>query len=275
MENTTQVIENVANEVSTNIEKPSIGEMTLGQLLNHVLSLWLNPGDRISRGEYILAWLSFSIITSLIWLLSYKALGLSVYSMFSVFLDIISLIMWIRFMVARLHDRNKSWRNALWILWFFIFLIAIGIFAWLVLMTTWWNIGNIKSLANGNTSLFIIILLILLVIIYVMTMFIIGCIKLVFFKWTPGDNQYGHDPLLRQDTSDSNYWILAIIWIIFSIAISLWLPKNQNMNMWWNGQNLFAPNWYDLDKTTDLNLNRDINPDSNWNLPTDDKAITQ
>ena len=243
MENNTQIIEVAESQVSSSETNFSILE-----LLNHVRKIWLNPGQRISRGEYLLAWLPFTIISALFWAIIYKTLWLSIYDGVSAFLGLISLIMWVRLMLARLHDLNKSWRNSLWII--LSILLFLTWWIWLtVLMFNGLNLfWSIDALTSSPYVIRYIILALSSLIWFVCI--IITSINLLFFKWTVGDNKYWQDPLLRQSLDNTNYLILFILWVALSIIIWMWWPKSSWMSMWWI-------EWYNnsIGLTEDLDYN--------------------
>ena len=231
MENSTEIIENNTQviEVAKSQTSSSETKFSILELLNHVRKIWLNPGERISRGEYLLAWIPFSIISALLWVIAYKALWLSIYGVISGVLGLISVVMWVRLIISRLHDLNKSARNVLWFLFFFILILAF--FAWLSFVALWYNSSDSFEAITGWYMIPVIIWLLLLLVSSIFVI-ILG-IKLLFFKWTTWDNQYWHDPLPRQSTDNTNYIIIFLAWVIISVVISAWWPQGSSMSMWW------------------------------------------
>lgn len=219
MENNTQVIQETKLQTNSSEVKHSIWE-----LLSHVRGLWLNPGQRISRWEYLLAWLPFGIISTSLWVIAYRVLWISIYGDISDVLAVIYIIMLIRLMVARLHDIDESLWNVLW----GISVIIIWILCFFVSMFG-------KSSLGDKYVLFIWIMSLLVLISAVII--IMFSIKITFYKWTVGNNKYWHDPLPRQSSDNTNYWIIWILWFIISSGVSMLWPSPQSI-MTQNGINL-------------------------------------
>lgn len=221
-------------------------QMWLLELFGHARNKRLTPGDRISRWEYLIATVPFSIITTILSVLVYKTLWLNWYTVVSIVLGIISLIMSIRLVVARFHDLDKSWRNVFWFLSpIVIWILWLLFYGWLFLSKNnyWINISNdIINIANIILWISILVSLIFLIIL---------AVQLIFYKWTVGTNRYGNDPLPNQPTSNLNYRLIYIFTLLITGILSYTMLPNTNfanmdlsnrVNTWSKYMNMLFPN---------------------------------
>jgi hypothetical protein len=151
---------------------------------------------RISRGEYILAFLLFTLLGELfIGMISWIHVWLAYV------INFLTIIYPFSFMIRRAHDINKSWKFPL------MPYIVLLVFGALFSILAWWNISS--------ELLWIIVLVWGIWVIYMWCM-------LLFKKWTTWANIYWEDPLKKQPNKNIAYWLLAIILLIFILLISFY-----------------------------------------------------
>lgn len=194
---------------------------------------------RISRGEYFV---SSAILTVFLWLLtlllsavipfddslSLISVSTIIFAVLFLAINILSFILWVKLLIKRAHDLDKSWwwilKMSVWpllIIWWVWFLVSI--LFWLlsnVASASWWSLpvsadwGLVMTAKTAiNRILSLLALLALFSTLYVLFV-------LFFKKWTDWENRFGPDPLLTQPKGDGVYWILRLIlFVVYGILL--------------------------------------------------------
>ncbi len=199
---------------------------------------------RISRGEYFV---SSAILTVFLWLLtlllsavipfddslSLISVSTIIFAVLFLAINILSFILWVKLLIKRAHDLDKSWwwilKMSVWpllIIWWVWFLVSI--LFWLlsnVASASWWSLpvsadwGLVMTAKTAiNRILWALALLALFSTLYVLFV-------LFFKKWTDWENRFGPDPLLTQPKGDGVYWILRLILFVVYGTLSVTLNR--------------------------------------------------
>jgi uncharacterized membrane protein YhaH (DUF805 family) len=189
----------------------SVSSYGLKRLLNRAWTiLFKEPRwkGRVSRGEYVMSSLVLGVITSVItaplsWLLPVGVLVVNILAQIRLLWPI----------VRRCHDLNKSWR-------FVGIPLLIVLVGMLIIGLSWASITWPQMMLQYGAGMSLYTLIAMGLMLIWMTWFIIICLRLVFSKWTLGDNAYGIDPLVHQPIGNGLYRRTAILLIVVSLAIS-------------------------------------------------------